>query len=152
MIVHGTLVSPFTRKVHVFCREKGIPFDLARALFLEEYSDTRALEAFAPALVERVIMPRHLDGPTDEERIARTAAQVVPGVFDWLDARAEPKGLVAGRFTIADCAIGAQLQSWELAGEPVDGARWPRLRAYSDAVLARPSFLETAAAFEAEGA
>ena len=29
IVVRGTLVSPFTRKIHVFCREKGIPFQAA---------------------------------------------------------------------------------------------------------------------------
>ncbi|MBW2446477.1 MAG: glutathione S-transferase family protein [Deltaproteobacteria bacterium] len=208
IVIRGTLVSPFTRKVHVLCREKGIPFqsaflapmpktpellamhplgkipvleeagrflpdssvicaylerlhpnpalypadakEFAQALFLEEYSDTRALEAFAPALVERVIMPRDFDRPGDEGRVVRTGAEIVPPVFDWLEAHANERGLVGGRFSIADCAIGAQLQSWAFAGESVDGRRWPRLRGYSDAMLSRPSFVETAAAFAAE--
>ena len=201
IVVHGGRVSPFVRKTHVFCLEKGIPFestdlspipktpellamnplgkipiledggthipdssvicaylervhpspalypespkDFARALFLEEWADTRALEAFAPALVERVILPRYMQQEPDEERLDRVRSEAAPPVLDWLDAQlegVEGEGLVDGRFTLADCAVGAQLQSWAVAGEEIDPARWPRLRAYSDALLARPSF------------
>lgn len=201
IVIHGGRVSPFVRKTHVFCLEKGIPFDttelspvpktpellrmsplgkipvledagtfvpdssvicaylervhprpplypespkdFARALFLEEWADTRAPEAFAPALVERVILPRYMQQEPDEERLERVRAEDAPPVLDWLEeqlAGVEGEGLVGGRFSVADCAVGAQLQSWAVAGETIDAERWPRLRAYSDALLARPSF------------
>jgi glutathione S-transferase len=211
IVLHGTVVSPFVRKVRVFCLEKGIPFetselspaehaarlramsplgkipileedgelipdssviclylerarpsppllpeaprDYARALFLDEWADTKAPEAFHPALVERLIAPRLLGREPDEARVARARSEAAPPILDWLEKQlglenqiglerqaGEGAGLVGGRFGLADCAVGAQLQSWALAGEAIDAARWPRVRAYADAILARPSF------------
>ena len=132
------------------------PKDYARALFLEEWADTKALEAFAPALVERVIMRLYFQKGPDEKRVARARAEIVPPILDWLETqlRSEPasgEGLVGGRFSLADCAVGAQLQSWVLGGEEIDAARWPKVRAYSDSVLSRPSFVAQAAAVAAAG-
>ena len=61
--------------------------------------------------------------------------------LDFLETVADERGcVVGGRFSIADCAIGAQLQSWALGEEEIDASRWPNVRAYSEAILSRPSF------------
>ena len=199
LILHGTVVSPFVRKVRVFCLEKGIaletseltpaehgaqlramsplgqipileesgrflpdssviclylerlhprppllpeePCDHGRALFLDEWADTAAPEAFHPALVERLIAPRLLGREPDEARVTRAREGAAPALLDWLERQVDgPGALAGGRFGLADCALGAQLQSFALAGEAIDPNRWPRVRAYSDAILARPSF------------
>jgi len=45
------------------------PADLARALFLEEYSDTRLFEVLSGILFERMVKPRVMGQPPDEARV-----------------------------------------------------------------------------------
>jgi hypothetical protein len=42
--------------------------------------------------------------------------------------------------SIADLAVGCQLQALSLAGEEIDASRWPRLPYYAAGLHTRPSF------------
>ena len=128
------------------------PKDFARVLFLEEWADTKGVEIFAPALFERLIKKLFFQQEADEEKLATVRKEQAPPVFDYLESQlGDDPALVGGRFSLADCALGAQLQNWALAREEIDASRWPKLRAYSDAVLSRPSFKALTAAIEAQG-
>lgn len=128
------------------------PKEFAHALFLEEWADTKGLEVFSPALVERVIKKRFFQQEADEARLDQVRAEVAPAGLDFLETQVEdPAGAVGGRFTLADCALGAQLQSWALAGEEIDAGRWPKVFAYSEAVLGRPSFKGLTEALRSSG-
>jgi glutathione S-transferase len=48
--------------------------------------------------------------------------------------------VLGGALSIADIAVAAQLANFRLAGEKIDGARWPKLAAWAERTLARPSF------------
>jgi len=170
MIIHGAVPSPFARKVMVACEEKGISYEsqdlipfpkspellamnpigkipvlevsegvylpdssvicaylervhpeptlfpgdavaFGKALFIEEYCDTKLNDAVTPILFQRFIKPVVFAGP-----------------------------LLEAGFGLGDIAFGAQLGSLKLARFDVDAARWPKVRAYSEWVLARPSF------------
>ena len=113
----------------------------ARALFLEEYADTRAAQAFNPILFERYIKPRFFAGQTDEAVVEKQLREDVPGVLDYLEQQLRPGAdtLLPG-FSIADAAFGAQLASLLIAGEPPDARRWPKVAVYAEKLLARPSF------------
>ena len=123
------------------------PRDLARALWYEEYSDTAVMEAVAPAVFERFVKVHILGQAPDEARARDAIERLVPPVFDYLE-----KEIPAGRSTllaelsIADLAIGAQLQTASLAGITPEPARWPRLSAYVRTLLGRPSFQRVLAA------
>jgi glutathione S-transferase len=47
---------------------------------------------------------------------------------------------VGNRFTIADLAVGTQFVNYRHGDGEVDAKRWPKLAAYVDRVLGRPSF------------
>ncbi len=114
-----------------------------RALWLEEYADTKLLEVTSPALFERVIKPRYFGQDADDERVGTVLAEQAPAVFDYLESQVEEdEPLVGGRFGIADVAVGAQLMNLTLAGESIDAARWPKLAAWSERTLARPAAKE----------
>jgi glutathione S-transferase len=129
------------------------PRDLARALWYEEYSDTAVMEAVAPAVFERFVKVHILGQTADEARARDAVERLVPPVFDYLE-----KEIPAGRPTllaelsIADLAIGAQLQTASLAGITPEPARWPRLSAYARALHALPSFQRVLAAGMAKAA
>ena len=117
------------------------PKQYGTALFLEEYADTRLMEAVAGAFFERIVKARLQKQPADEERVRKAVTEQMPAALDYLEPLApDGDGIVGGRFSIADIAIGSQLVNWEHAGERIDAARHPRMAAYIARLHARPSF------------
>ena len=122
------------------------PKDYARALFLEEYADSRLAETIGPVLFERFIKPNIFKQETDTERVQEALEKQIPPAFDWLEAQlGDGEALVGPRLTIADVAVGAQLQSLVFAQEAIDDSRWPKLARYASTLHARPSFEKAAA-------
>ena len=115
------------------------PQEVARALFLEEYADTKLAEVCGAFLFERIIKPNFFQQETDEKRLKAVSADDLPPVLDYLESRVEPgAGSLLARFGIADVAVGVQLMSLSLAG--VDVSTHPNLAAYAETLLGRPSF------------
>lgn len=119
------------------------PAELAqfgRALFYEEYADTRLYETLAPVFVQRVLVPMLMKRTPDEQKI-QSCLERAPAVFDYLEAEIGARQWLAGdRLSVADIAVAAPFVNWGYAGERVDAGRWPRLVAYIERVHARPSF------------
>ncbi len=121
------------------------PKDFARALFLEEYADTRLAESIGPVLFERFIKPNFFKQETDTERVREALENQIPPAFDWLEKQlGDGETLVGPRLSIADVAVGAQLQSLVFAQEVIDDSRWPKLARYASKLHARPSFEKAA--------
>ncbi len=114
----------------------------AQALFLEEYADTKLTEATLPFLVQNVINTRFLGGEADPA--ALDAAREAQGpIFGYLEGRLGTNtrdGIIGGRFSVADIALGSPFVSMQQGGGEIDASRWPKLAAYIRAVHARPSF------------
>jgi glutathione S-transferase len=115
------------------------PRAYGRALFLEEFADTKLAEVLGGVFFQRVIRPRFFSQEPDEAAIARSLAEAMPPALDWVERQLEG-GALGAAFGIAEIAVGAQLANFRLAGEKVEAARWPRLAAFADRTLARPSF------------
>ena len=112
--------------------------DLARALWLEEYADTRLREATLPFFSERVVKPVFQGKAADEAALA-SAAAARNEAFDYLEKELQPAGFAVGEsLTVADVAIGAQLVTYMQGAGPVDEVRWPHLARYMGQLLARP--------------
>ncbi len=115
--------------------------EFARALFIEEYADTKIVECVGAVFFERFVKPNVFKQETDEERVAQLMTDDVPPVLDWVEAQLPDAGDSAlSRFSIADIALGAHLGGPRFAGEQLDPARWPRLAADLEGLFARPSF------------
>jgi glutathione S-transferase len=117
------------------------PKSYGKALFFEEYADSRLAEAVAAVFAERIVK-KLMKQPPDEARIEKGLTELLPRAFTWLDAHAPAAGdaIVEGRFGVADIAIGTQLANLAHAGEKIDASRFPKLAAYVERVFARPSF------------
>jgi glutathione S-transferase len=117
------------------------PVQLAKALFLEEYADTRMGETMGAVFFERVVKTHVLRQATDESRVKELLERAVPPVLDYLESQIPgDRDTVLARFSIADAALGAQLGNLSYAGIEVDAKRWPRTLRYYRTLLARPSF------------
>jgi len=116
------------------------PKAFGRALWFEEYSDSRLTETLAPVFFQRVVQRNIFKKDPDEELIAQKLAAAAP-LFDYLEREVGDQAVIAGRnFSIADIALGSIFVNFAHAGERVDAARWPKLAAYVDGIHARPSF------------
>jgi glutathione S-transferase len=110
-----------------------------RALFAEEFADSKLNEVLGGVFFQRVIRPNFFKQEPDEAAIAKAWAEQIPPALDWVESQVA-SGALGGALSIADIAVGAQLANFRLAGEKIDGARWPKLAAWAERTLARPSF------------
>jgi glutathione S-transferase len=116
------------------------PAALARALWLEEYADTRLREATLVYFAERVVKPLFQGKPGDAAALAQ-ADPVRDEAFGYLEDQLASGELVpGGALTVADVAVGAQLITYMQAEGAVDASRWPRLAAWLALKLARPAW------------
>lgn len=117
------------------------PKDFARALFLEEYADTKGAEVIGGIFFERFVKPNLFQQETDEARVSELVENDLPGVLDYVESQIpEGRDTLLDEFSIADVAFGAHLGGLLFANIEIDASRWPRTAAYLKAVLARPSF------------
>jgi len=117
------------------------PADFAKALFLEEYADTKMIDVLGQIFFERFVKPNVLKQPTDEARVKEKLAGELPPVMDYLESQLpSDRETALPRFSIADAALGAHLGNLTFAGIEIDARRWPRTARYYRALLARPSF------------
>lgn len=115
--------------------------ELGRALWYEEYADTRLTEVLTPFFFERYIKKLLMQQEPDEERLKPILAEKVPQAFDYLEGElADRDYLVGNRFSFADVATGSPFVNFFTVGEGVDAGRWPRLAAYVERVHGRPSY------------
>ena len=198
MIVHGSTLSPFVRKVMVFAAEKGLAIDNAqvapgpktseflamspfgkipafedgdyalcdssaiihyieakhpdhpmipaearargRAIWFDEYADTIMFAAAAPIFFNRVVM-KLMGRDGDLAAADKAEAEALPPVLDYLESVIPASGfLVEDRMTLADVAVASPFANFGHAAVTIDPARYPKVAAYRDAMLARPSF------------
>lgn len=122
----------------------GVAADFARTLWLEKYADYELASVSTFGIYrERLIMP--LRGiATREERVQRALA-ALPALFDYLEQTlGEREWFVGDQLTVADIAIASQFVNLEHVGEreALSAQRWPRLHAFVERMLKRPSLAE----------
>ncbi len=117
------------------------PGKRARALWFEEYADTRMGECIPAVFFQRVVMPNILKWETDEAAVALLLEKKVPEVLDYLSScLGDDEFMVGGEFSIADIAITSPFVNFMLAGEKVDVNRWPEFASYVQRVHALPCY------------
>jgi glutathione S-transferase len=199
MIVYGSSLSPFVRKVIAFATEKGIELELkptglgnqdpefreaspfgkmpgfrdgdfaisdssaivayleairpepnlipteprarARAIWFDEFSDTILFACGGKMFFNRIVAPRFLGLPGDEEIAAKAECEELPPLLDYLEGVIPASGyLVEDRLTLADIAVASPFANLKHINVAVDPARHPQVLAYVERILARPSF------------
>jgi glutathione S-transferase len=120
----------------------GDPKDYARALWFEEYADSKLAEVCGQPFFQRVVRPLFFQQDPDETVVEKIVNEGQPPVFDYLEGQLEEgsQGFVGGRLSIADIAVGTMLAQLIHADLDLDAGRWPKLAAHRDRLLGRPSF------------
>ena len=116
-------------------------YELARALWFEEFADAGLINGTIVLFQERVLGPVFFKREADQAKIETALNETIPPLFDYLERElADDDWLVGKRFSIADIATGIQFVSFAHGKGEVDAERWPRLAAYVERVVTRPSF------------
>lgn len=202
MILYGSSLSPFARKVLAFAAEKGIDLELqptgfpnhspefleaspfrkmpalrdgdytladssaiihyleakypetelipsdprlrGKTIWFEEFADTIACAAVGKIFFNRIVKPRFMGAPGDEEVAQACEREELPPLLDYLERTVPDAGsfLVGGRLTLADIAVASPFVNFRHTNSPAGADRYPRTAAYVDAILSRPSFAE----------
>jgi len=199
MIVYGSSLSPFVRKVLAFAAEKGIevenqpvnprqpdeafveaspfrkipafrdgdftvadssaivqylealkpepalipaePKARAKAIWFDEYADTILGPTCAKMMFNRIVAPKFMGRDGDLEAAAKAEREELPPALDYLEsAIPDTLHLVGSGLTLADIAVATMFANFNHLKVAIDPARYPRVTAFADAMLARPSF------------
>jgi glutathione S-transferase len=112
----------------------------ARAVWLEEFVDGGlAPHVLRGLLMQRVFAPKFLGKAPDEALIRTSLTQMIPARFAYLEQTLRGEWFVANAFSMADIAVASILVNFHFAGEAVDASRYPKLTAFLERALARPS-------------
>jgi glutathione S-transferase len=116
------------------------PRDRARTIWFDEYADTIMVAVMGKMFFNRIVAPKFMGWPGDAAVADAAERDELPGVLDYLERHApEPGGFLVGdRISLADIAVASPFAN--LKHMDVDLGRFPRSKAWADAMLARPSF------------
>jgi glutathione S-transferase len=199
VIVYGSSLSPFVRKVLAFAAEKGLEVELkptglgnkdpefieaspfgkmpgfrdgdfaisdssaivayldaikdeprlipeeprarARTIWFDEYADTILFGCGQKMFFNRVVAPRFLGRPGDEEVAAKAECEELPPLLDYLEGVIPESGfLVEDRLTLADISVASPFVNLKHLDVALDRNRYTRLTRYIETILDRPSF------------
>jgi glutathione S-transferase len=215
MILYGSSLSPFVRKVLAFAAEKGIELDVqpvgpgdpnpdfrasspfgkmpgfadgdyrladssaiihylegkhpepalipadpklrGKTIWFDEFADTILAACGAKMFFNRVVAPRFMNRPGDQDAADAAERDELPPILDYLERVVPGDGgyLVVDGLTLADIAVASPFANLSHLGCELDRGRHPRTCAYVERILARPSFapwIEREAAFLARTA
>jgi len=200
MIVYGSSLSPYVRKVLAVAGEKGVDLDLqptgfpnhsadflaaspfrkmpafrdgdftladssaiihyleakfpdpalipaepqlrGKTIWYEEFADTILVSCGAKIFFNRIVRPRFMGVPCNEEEAQQAELNDLPPILDYLEKVVPDPGgyLVGDALTLADLAVASPFANFFHLNVELDSERHPRTRAYTESVLARPSF------------
>jgi len=113
----------------------------ARARWLEEFADTRMAEVLIWQLFNQVaIRPFVWGEETDHAIVARTLAEDIPGVLDYLETELPAEGFTFRELSIADIAIACFFRTAAFARFRIDAGQWPHTADLVQRVLATEAF------------
>lgn len=200
MILYGSSLSPYARKVLAFAAEKGVELELqstgfpnfnpdfleasplkkmpalrdgdyrladssaiihyleakypdpplipadpelrGKAIWFEEFADTILVACGAKIFFNRIVGPRFMGRPCDEEAVEAAERDELPPVLTYLESVAPADGgfLVGNALTLADIAVACPFVNFRHTKTKVDPELYPRTVAYVGSILERPSF------------
>lgn len=117
------------------------PKERAKALFLEEYADTKLGEVLLTVFRERFVNKNFFQKEPDEAIVKEALEVKIPPVLDYLEAQiGENAFMVGNQFSIADIAVASPFVNFAMGGETVDASRWPQLAEYIQRMHSRPAY------------
>ena len=111
-------------------------FAAARALWYEEYADTRMTQVIGGHLFAERILARSLfKREPIQADIDAAIGQEIPEICEYLNGELQGDYLLGEQFTLADIAVCSLFVTMQHCQEVCDAERWPQLAAYIDRVI-----------------
>jgi glutathione S-transferase len=112
-----------------------------KTIWYEEFADTILISCGGKIFFNRIVAPRFLGRPGDEEAARQAELNDLPPILDYLEKVVPDEGgyLVGNALTLADIAVAGPFANFRHAKTRVDPKRYPRTVAYVERILARPS-------------
>jgi glutathione S-transferase len=150
VLIIGSFLSPYVRKVLVLLEMKGVDYrvDSVVPFFGNEEFERLSPLRQVPVLVdgELVLNDSSVICQYLEERypqpalLAKTYQQDLPAVFDYLEAQWPESGWLFGELSIADISVACFMRNAQFARYELDAPRWPKLAAMLEKAFALPAF------------
>ena len=119
------------------------PEGRGRTMWFDKLMDTMLSPAVGVVGFNRIVGPRFLGRPCDEEAVRTALDTTLPPILAYLDGEVGAREwLVGDGFTFADLTIAAGLVNLHHAGEPLADGPYAALSAWYDRMMARPSFAD----------
>ena len=116
------------------------PYLKARVQWFEKFGDYELAPVVTFGVFGNRVLMKLLRKPCDEDTVRKCVAEKMPPLMDYLEANAPETGFIVGdRFTVADIAITTHFINFNLGGEQLDAARWPKSAAYIQRINSRPT-------------
>ncbi len=120
-----------------------IPVDAetrGRVIWFDEFADTILVQPVGKIFFNRVVA-NLLGRPSDPAAADEAQANELPPVLAWLETQIPASNFLVGdMLTLADISVGAMLVNLGHTGTAPDASKYPKLAAYSESILSRPSF------------
>ena len=108
----------------------------AQACWLEEFADSKLIEACAGLFQQRFLFPRMFDRPTDEAVVTEILENKLPPLLVYLESQVPETGpLVGDAVSIADLAVLTCFLQARYGDFEVDADAYPKLAAYLERAL-----------------
>jgi glutathione S-transferase len=109
-------------------------------IWWEEFGDTVFAACSGKMFFNRIVAPKFLGREGDLAAAAAAEAEELPKLLDYLEGAIPASGFLVGdRLTLADLAVASPLMNFRHCGACVDAAKHPKIAAWSEAILSRPS-------------
>lgn len=113
------------------------PREEAQVCWLEEFADSKLIEACAGLFIQRFLNPKMNGTPTDEGKVKEILENQLPPLPTYLETQVPEAGpLVGDAVSIADIAVVTCFLQARYGDFEVDGTSYPKLRNYLNRVIA----------------
>jgi glutathione S-transferase len=113
----------------------------ARTIWFDEFADTILCACGAKMFFNRIVAPRFLGREGDLEVANKAEKEELPPILDYLERTIPDSGwLVGDGITLADIAVATAFANFRHLGMTIDPNRYPKVAAFAERMLARPSF------------
>jgi len=120
-----------------------IPVDAeirGRVVWFDEFADTILVQPVGKIFFNRIVA-KLLGRPADPAVADEAQANELPPVLAWLETQIPASNFLVGNMlTLADISVGTMLVNLGHTGTAPKASEYPKLAAYSESVLSRPSF------------
>jgi glutathione S-transferase len=113
-----------------------------KAVWFDEFSDTIFAGCGAKMFFNRIVAPRFMGRPGDEQAAETAERDELPPILDYIETIAPNSGgyVMGDRLTLADIALASPFVNLRHLDIKLDRGRHPKTVAYVERILARPSF------------